>query len=192
MLNSNTSGYKTLFLLLQCLLKMYHPVHVDFTSISSMFLSHYASRCTICSAILTAFVWTPSKSSASFSHRELQYLTSGFTTAEVSTLPNSAKNTHQHSLLQGPMAEFPAFSELTSYVGGTLITVWRNWESCEIFFSLCFVSSHCRYTQIHLQGGCKLGKLRKATTELRFKTFWASLQIVDEFQCWWKIWITLQ
>lgn len=141
----NTSGHKT-FLLLQCLLKIYHPVPVDFMSISSMFLSHYASRCTICSVILMAFVWSPSKSSTSLSHRGLQYLTSGFTRAEVSTLPNAAKDTHQHSLLQGSMAEFPAFSEFTSYLGETLITVWGNWESCEIFFSLCSVSSHCRST----------------------------------------------
>lgn len=122
-----------MFPFLQCLLKMYHPVHVDFMSISNMFLSHYASRHTICSVILMAFVWTPSKSSISLSHSGLQYLTSGFTRAEVITPPNTAKVAHQHSLLQVSMAEFLAFSEFARYLGETLITVWRNWESCEIF-----------------------------------------------------------
>lgn len=85
-------------------------------------------RCPISSVVLAALCWTLSSSSSSMFllHQGIRYSTCGLTRAEGkdhlsqpagNTPPHAAQDTTQPSLLQGPIADLPAFSEFTGYLG---------------------------------------------------------------------------
>lgn len=162
-------------------------------------------RCPISSVVLAALCWTLSSSSSSMFllHQGIRYSTCGLTRAEGkdhlsqpagNTPPHAAQDTTQPSLLQGPIADLPAFSEFTGYLGEpfrakltenlarcSVIILFSSWSRCSL------KSSHCRTSvpqdtleSTWCKSGCKLCKLGKALTEPScFKTsFWASLQLV--------------